>query len=152
MERRWIVLLAALAAAALVALPATAAKKPAKEYDLLAPLIGSEERPGPGDPDGFGAADLRIKGNKVCFRIIAEGIGTVTAAHIHKAPKGSPGPVEVDLFSFKGKNQTLPPRITGCAKTTTAIAKAIAKKPGDYYVNVHNADFPNGALRGQLTK
>ena len=153
MERRWIVLLAALAAAALVALPATAAKKKTvKEYDLLAPLIGSEEAPGPGDPDGFGAADFRIKGNKVCFRIIAEGIGTVTAAHIHKAPDGSPGPVEVDLFTSKGKNQTLPPRITGCAKTTTAIAKAIAKKPGDYYVNVHNADFPNGALRGQLTK
>ena len=150
MERRWIVLLAALAAVALVALPATAAKKPAKEYDLLASLIGKEEAPNPGDPDGYGAADFRIKGNKVCFRIIATDIAEVTAAHIHKAPKGSPGDVVVDLFTFKGKNQTLPPRISGCAKTTTAIAKAIAKKPGDYYVNVHNADFPAGALRGQL--
>jgi hypothetical protein len=153
MERRWIVLLAALVAVAVVALPATAAKKKATpEYDLLAPLIGSEEAPGPGDDDGYGAADFRIKGNKVCFRIIATGIDPVTAAHIHKAAKGSPGPVEVDLFTFKGKSQTLPPRITGCAKTTTTIAKAIAKKPGDYYVNVHNAAFPNGALRGQLTK
>jgi hypothetical protein len=135
-----------------VALPATAAKKKVTEHDLLAPLIGSEERPGPGDDDGFGAADFRIKGNKVCFRIVAEGIDPVTAAHIHKAAKGSPGPVEVDLFTFKGKSQTLPPRISGCAKTTTTIAKAIAKRPGDYYVNVHNAAFPNGALRGQLTK
>jgi hypothetical protein len=152
-ERRWIVLLAALASAALVALPATAAKKkPTPEYDLLAPLIGSEERPNAGDPDGFGAADFRIKGNKVCFRIVAEGIAEVTAAHIHKAPRGEPGPVEVDLFTFKRANQTLPPRITGCSKTTTAIAKAIAKRPQNYYVNVHNADFPGGALRGQLTK
>ncbi|HEX8744873.1 MAG TPA: CHRD domain-containing protein [Thermoleophilaceae bacterium] len=152
MERRWIVLLAALAAIMVVALPATAAKKKPREYDLLAAMSGSQEKPDAGDPDGYGAADFRIKGNKVCFRIVASEIAPVTAAHIHKAPAGSPGPVEVDLFTFKGKSQTLPPRISGCAKTTTAIAKAIAKKPSDYYVNVHNADFPNGALRGQLTK
>ena len=152
MERRWIVLLAALAAIMVVALPATAAKQKPKEYDLLAAMTGEQERPDAGDPDGYGAADFRIKGNKVCFRIIAEGIAPVTAAHIHKAPAGQPGPIEVDLFSAKGKNQTLPPRITGCSKTTTKIAKAIAKRPQDYYVNVHNGDFPGGALRGQLTK
>ncbi len=152
MQRRWIVVLAALAAAALVALPAAAQKKKPREYDRLAALSGSQEAPNPGDPDGYGAADFRIKGNKVCFRILAEGIEPVTAAHIHKAPAGQPGPVEVDLFSAKGKNQTLPPRISGCAKTTTKIVKAIAKRPQDYYVNVHNPEFPGGALRGQLTK
>jgi hypothetical protein len=152
MQRHWIATLAALAAVAVVALPATAAKQAPKEYDLLAPLIGSEEAPNPGDPDGFGAADFRIKGNKVCFRIIASKIAAVTAAHIHKGAPGVAGPVEVDLFTFRRKNQTLPPRITGCSKTTAAIAKAIRSKPGDYYVNVHNADFPGGALRGQLTK
>jgi hypothetical protein len=153
MERRWVVLLAALAAALLVALPATAAKKKATpEYDLLAALTGEQEAPTDGDPDGFGAADFRIKGNKVCFRIIASDIAPTTAAHIHKGGPEVAGPIEVDLFTFRGKSQTLPPRITGCAKTTTTIAKAIAKKPGDYYVNVHNGDFPNGALRGQLTK
>jgi CHRD domain len=153
MERRWIVLLAAIAAGLLVALPATAAKKkPTPEYDLLAALNGAQERPSAGDPDGVGAADFRIKGNRVCFRIIASGIEPVTAAHIHKGGPEDAGPIEVDLFTFKGKSQTLPPRITGCAKTTTTIAKAIAKKPGDYYVNVHNGPFPGGALRGQLTK
>ena len=152
MQRRWIAALAALASVLLVALPATAAKKPVPEYDRLAALSGSQEAPNAGDPDGYGAADFRIKGNRVCFRIIASDIAPVTAAHIHKAPRGEPGPVEVDLFTFKGKSQTLPPRISGCAKTTTTIAKAIAKRPGDYYVNVHNGDFPNGALRGQLTK
>ena len=153
MERRWIVLLAAIASAAVVALPATAAKKkPTPEYDLLAAMSGSQERPSAGDPDGYGAADFRIKGNKVCFRIIASNIEPVVAAHIHKGGPEEAGPIEVDLFSAKGKNQTLPPRISGCSKTTTTIAKAIAKKPGDYYVNVHTADFPGGALRGILTK
>ena len=152
MQRHWIAILAALAAVALVALPATAAKKPTPEYDLLAPLAGSLEKPNPGDPDGYGAADFRLKGNKVCFRILAEGIAPVTAAHIHKGGPNDAGPIEVDLFTFKGKSQTLPPRITGCAKTTTTIVKAIAKKPSAYYVNVHNGDFPGGALRGQLSK
>jgi hypothetical protein len=151
MQRHWIVVLAALAAAALMALPATAAKKPTPEYDRLAPLIGSQEAPNAGDPDGYGAADFRIKGNKVCFRIIAADIDRVTAAHIHKAPPGQAGNIVVDLYSFKGKNQTIPPRISGCAKTTTAIAKDIAKNFDDYYVNVHNEPFPNGALRGQLS-
>ena len=152
MERRWIVLLAALACGLLVALPATAAKKATPEYDLLAPLDGSLEKPNAGDPDGYGAADFRIKGNRVCFRIIAQGIAPVTAAHIHKGGPDVAGPVEVDLFTFKGKSQTLPPRISGCAKSTTALVKDIAKNPGDYYVNVHNADFPTGALRGQLSR
>jgi CHRD domain len=151
MERRWIAALVGLAAVLLVALPATAAKKPTPEYDRLAAMSGSQEAPAAGDPDGYGAADFRIKGNRVCFRIIASGIEPVTAAHIHKAPPGDAGPIVVDLFSFKGKSQTIPPRITGCAKTTTAIAKDIAKNFDDYYVNVHNQPFPGGALRGQLS-
>jgi hypothetical protein len=151
MDRRWIALLAAVAAALVVALPALGAGKPAKETDLIAAMSGSQETPA-GDPDGYGAADFRIKGNKVCFRIIASGIAPVAAAHIHKGAPGTAGDIEVELFSFRGKGQKIPPRITGCATTTTVIASAIAKKPGDYYVNVHNGDFPGGALRGQLSK
>jgi uncharacterized protein (DUF3820 family) len=30
------------------------------------------------------------------------------------------------------------------------LLRKIADKPGDYYVNVHTADFPAGAIRGQL--
>lgn len=152
MPNRSLALLAVLVIAAAVALPATAAKNPAPVYDRLAALSGQEEAPTAGDPDGYGAADFRIKGNKVCFRILSTGIGQVGAAHIHKAPPGQAGPIVVDLFSSKGKSQTLPPRISGCAKTTAAIAKDIARNSDDYYVNVHNQDFPNGALRGQLSK
>jgi hypothetical protein len=153
MSRHLTVVLAAIAAAALVALPATAAKKkPAKEHDRLAPLTGQLEAPNPGDPDGYGAADFNIKGNKVCFRILAEGIEPVTAAHIHKAPPGQAGDIVVDLFSARRANQTLPPRISGCTRTTAALAKDIARNPDDYYVNVHNGPFPTGALRGQLSK
>ena len=152
MPNRSLALVAALVTAAAIALPATAAKNPPPQYDRLAALSGSEEAPATGDPDGYGAADFRLTGNKVCFRILASKISQGTAAHIHKGAPGAAGPIVVDLFSFKGKSQTIPPRISGCAKSTAAIVKDIARHTGDYYVNVHNADFPNGAIRGQLSK
>jgi hypothetical protein len=30
--------------------------------------------------------------------------------------------------------------------------KRIRQNPENFYVNVHNADFPDGAVRGQLSK
>ncbi len=34
--------------------------------------------------------------------------------------------------------------------TVAATIKAIRTHPGQYYVNVHTADYPAGAVRGQL--
>jgi hypothetical protein len=31
-------------------------------------------------------------------------------------------------------------------------AKDIVQTPENYYVNVHNAEYPGGAVRGQLSK
>ncbi|MDX6437482.1 MAG: hypothetical protein QOF45_65 [Gaiellaceae bacterium] len=106
---------------------------------LHATLTGKVEVP-KGDPDGRGTAEIKITGTKVCWEIKATKVGSLSAAHIHKGKAGVAGPVVVPFGkTYKSK---------GC--TTAAVAAAIKKNPGAYYVNVHNAKYPAGALRGQL--
>ena len=112
-----------------------------KSNSLHATLAGKSETP-KGDPDGRGTAEIKITGRSVCWEIKVSGVQTIVAAHIHKGRPGTAGPVVVPFGKvFKAK---------GCTTTTAAIAAAIEKTPSAYYVNVHNAKYPGGALRGQL--
>ena len=148
-------LLAALMLAAIVALalagPASAAKLGGADQGgrlLTTTLTGAEEVPGPGDPDGTGFAAVTANPGKglVCYELSVSGIAPATGAHIHEAPPGEAGPIVVEL---------LPPTdgsSSGCVDVGRALAKDILKNPADYYVNIHNAEYPAGALRGQLSK
>jgi hypothetical protein len=114
---------------------------------LHATLTGAAEVPGPGDPDGTGKARIRLNQGqrKVCFRLSWENIATPTAAHIHIGPPGDFGPVVVPLFTA--------PTESGCVNgVARSLIKNIRKHPGRYYVNIHTGDFPDGAIRGQLSK
>jgi hypothetical protein len=117
------------------------------EVPLLAQLTGGAEAPGPGDADGSGAAAVTIDStnDEVCFDISWTGIASATLAHIHVGPPGTPGPVVVD---FTPHIDALAELASGCVIDTDA--DAISTNPANYYVNVHNADFPGGAVRGQL--
>ncbi|HUF02221.1 MAG TPA: CHRD domain-containing protein [Gaiellaceae bacterium] len=37
-----------------------------------------------------------------------------------------------------------------CVNPGEALAQEILANPSEFYVNVHNADYPGGAIRGQL--
>ncbi len=135
-------LAAALAATLVVGVPLAGA---ASTTALKATMNGNNEAPDKGDPDGRGQANIRIKGRQVCWSVSYTKIARPGAGHIHKGAKGEPGDVVVALFTKAGKK-------SGCVTTTTTLAAAIKKRPKDYYVNLHNAAYPAGAIRGQLHK
>ncbi|WP_395672063.1 CHRD domain-containing protein [Phenylobacterium sp.] len=115
---------------------------------LSAALTGAAEAPNPGDPDGTGSASLRVNlgQSQICYELQVAGIAPATMAHIHKAPPGQAGPVVVPLTApADGKS-------AACATAAADLVKDILQNPAAYYVNVHNADFPPGAIRGQLGK
>ena len=111
-------------------------------------LTGAAEVPGPGDPDGTGTAEITVNPgqNQVCYKLAVANIAPATAAHIHEAPPTAAGPVVVTLGAPTSGTSS------GCVTVTRALALEILKRPADYYVNVHNAPFPAGVVRGQLAK
>jgi len=135
-----------LAAAVVLALPATAAPQPLAT--LTAKL--AKRPPGPGDPNGHGHAVVKVYKARVCYMLSARGIKPATLAHIHKGRKGVAGPIVVptDGSSFK------PPRPTssGCEAISKKLSMKLRHKPSHYYVNVHNKPYPEGAIRGQLRR
>jgi hypothetical protein len=136
-------LLAVLVTAFPLGGPAMAAGRP-----LEATLTGAAEVAG-GDPDGSGTAKITLNQDReeVCWNITVQGISLASLrAHIHKAPVGANGPIVVPFFEADDV------RLSGCVGADDELIKDIRKHPSDYYVNVHNADFPGGALRGQLSK
>lgn len=138
---------------AVLAYPASAERLAGSDHGgrpLTAPLTGAAEAPGPGDPDGAGSAVITLNQGQgeVCWEISVSGITLpATAAHIHAAPAGIPGPVVVPLSAPDASGFS-----SGCTSAHPGLIKAIRHDPAAYYVNVHNAEFPAGAVRGQLTK
>lgn len=139
----------ALAGVALFAGLVAAQEKEQGGRRLTAALTGAAEVPGPGDPDGTGTAVITLnQGQKeVCFELTVSNIATATAAHIHTGAAGAAGPVAVTLAPPPADGSS-----KGCAGADSDLIKNIRQNPENFYVNVHNAEFPDGAVRGQLSK
>ena len=135
------------ASAALIATAAFAQPAAVGGAKFTTVLLGANEVPGPGDPDGRGEATILVNPGKgkICWEIHVRDIDTATAAHIHAGFPGTAGPVVVGLSPPVTNNNS-----EGCETVDRGVADAIRKSPQGYYVNVHNATYPNGALRGQL--
>lgn len=123
----------------------------AAEQPYVTLLSGANEVPDAGDPDGSGGATVSIDiiddtTAEVCWDLAYTDIDAPTAAHIHEGAAGVNGPVVVSLGTPG------PTSHTGCDDLTVDLAEQIVAAPADFYVNVHNEEFPNGALRGQLAE
>jgi hypothetical protein len=111
-------------------------------------LTGAAEVPGPGDTDGTGTAKLTLNPgkNQVCYELSVDKIASANGAHLHAGAVDKAGPPVLTLTApANGSSKE-------CAPLEREKIMDIIKNPGNYYVNVHNAEFPNGALRGQLGK
>lgn len=139
-------LVGALAVAGCATLEEAAVEATSETYH--ATLTGAQEVGG-GDTDGSGKAEITVSDelNQVCWDINSiANIGTVTAAHIHKGAAGTNGP---PVFTLNPANEG---GWKGCADASQWTQDRIEGNPGAFYVNVHTSEYPNGAIRGQLSR
>lgn len=135
-----------LAAAPLMGIALTAATVPDTSHWSLT-MTPDQEVPAPGEPGSSGTAtvDVNSATGQICYTLSVSGLTPATMAHIHKAAAGTAGPVAMVLTTPDASGNA-----KGCG-TDAKLAKAIVANPADYYVNVHTADHPKGALRAQLS-
>lgn len=151
-EGKRAVIMAAACAAGALALNGCATLEEAAAEALnttyRANLTGAQEVGG-GDPDGSGEAEITIDDNfdQVCWDISnVRNIGEVTAAHIHVGARGVNGP---PVFPLKKSHEGT---WKGCSEGAEWTQDRIEGNPERFYVNLHTAEYPNGAIRGQLTR
>jgi hypothetical protein len=111
-------------------------------------LTGANEVP-PADADGTGVAHIAVASalNTLCADLKVQDIGAVTAAHIHRGAAGVNGPPVVTLSPPDDDNDS-----DDCDVVADALLDEIVANPAGFYVNIHTADYPNGAIRGQLMR
>jgi hypothetical protein len=131
-----------------------------------------------GDPNGRGEAyafgiddDVFDDGTTVdnsgtlCYLLLVDGIaeleqapGNGRVAHIHEGAAGENGPVVANLAWPQGgeaadcltageRNKFSPPD----GQSVEDLIGDILEHPEGYYFNVHNTEYPGGAIRGQLS-
>jgi hypothetical protein len=121
------------------------------------------------DFDSRGRASVRIdaEDGEVCFTVSFERGGTANRGHIHAGAAGVNGPIVVAFFDIHrpfvdaaNPGDVADPRhdqlerrnrLSGCVDgLDPMLLRQIKANPSGYYVNLHNARFPGGFVRGQL--
>lgn len=122
------------------------------EFVAIGELQPTQEVP-PADVQGGGFASVWTDASDhttLCYSYdfeLANGEGAAVA-HIHQAPAGENGEVVRPLQLPQG-----PPGVpvAACDRgVDEALVDALIAEPTGFYINVHTATFPRGAVRGQL--
>jgi hypothetical protein len=112
---------------------------------LFASMSGLLEVPDPGDPDGRGVvfADVRPAVGLACADERYAGLDAPTEMHIHRGVRGRTGSIAIDIG----------PALAGmrCVEAPVPLLQRILNAPRRFYVDMHTAPFPGGAIRGQLS-
>ncbi|HZA23272.1 MAG TPA: CHRD domain-containing protein [Dehalococcoidia bacterium] len=109
-----------------------------------------------GDRDGRGKAELTFDTDQgtICYEIEVEGIAQpvepapgLGSGHIHFLATGG---IAVDLETDFQPDKSDDFKASGCVEVDSALLQAILENPDQFYVNIHNVEFPGGALSGLL--
>ena len=112
-------------------------------------MTGAAQRPTVNSP-ALGTGIFRLDGNTLSFDIGYAGLTAVAnAAHIH-GPTNTSGSVGVliPLNAYNGGAWGTTGTLSGVILLTDAQRAMILA--GQTYVNIHNANFPGGEIRGQI--
>lgn len=128
----------------------SAAERVEESTRFTATLTGAAEVPNAGDPDATGTATVNIDvtDGQVCYEVAVQKIDRPTGMHIHEGGASESGDVVVPMTTPTASDTTT----TGCADADVRLLGRIAADPDSFYVNVHTAMYPQGAVRGQLSR
>lgn len=126
--------------------PASVAAPAATRHIVM--MSAQEVVPGPGDPDGDGDLTLYLgwKSGRTCWFLNTTNVAApLTAVHLHRGAVGEAGEQVALLHGPNSDGDT-----SNCKELDRTLVRDIVKNLGNYYIDVHNQEFPDGALRGQL--
>ena len=137
-------------ALAVVGSPAAASRQTVKltlSLDDVNPVAGTAT----GDPDATGTAVFKFHpvSGKICYKIKVRGLEAPTEpapgvgdAHIHAMSTGAIV-VDLDTDFHQADGQYI---AAGCVTSAPRVVAAVLANPTAYYINIHNAPYPGGAL------
>jgi hypothetical protein len=101
-------------------------------------------------PGGNGTATVRLNPGQgtVCYSMTLNLLKDPTAAHIHRGDASiTNGQIVVRFFD---STPAAVGTLEDCVQADATVISDILANRAGFYVNVHNADYPGGAIRGQI--
>lgn len=118
-------------------------------------MSGTDEVASAGDSDGVGQASITFdlvnsvgnplnQNTQVCWDLFYRGIAAPIFLHIHRGAAGVDGPIVVELPAPNAADAL------GCRDVQKDLAQEIMADSSNFYVDLHNSEFPGDAVRGQM--
>lgn len=132
----------------------------AQEQKFITSLTGDQEVP-PSGSAAKGSAWFKPNNDSMWYKIDVTGLDTVMEAHMHIGKSGQNGDPVVMLFHSGPTGPLNGTLIQGSfsaaelygpmsGKTISYLLDKMNK--GEAYVNIHTGSFPNGEIRGQISR
>lgn len=123
--------------------------------ELTAVLSGAAQKPTATTSNGSGNATVKVNGKKLEVSGSFKDLGSnASAAHIHgPADENSSVPTpfcNLTVPAAASGSITTDSNAGSCGAMELTDAQVTQFENGQFYINIHTSQFPNGEIRGQL--